>query len=312
MNTGREIIRAISQDAVIGVFPEGERAWTGAMNRLKPETLNLFHKFMHVPILPVKLKGNFFAWPRWGKGVRRARVVLSFQKPVLIDPAWDLKEIEDRLAEVIEPGDLKDEKFYCRSGNRAEDFSKVIYRCPLCYTFDSLLIIEEKCSCGQCDAILEIDERYQLKIQNNQKEIRGSLDEIYNKIRVRNGDLRGLADDQFPGEFSKHCKDDEYIIAFSNDVILYRETFPRMEKFFTASMVLTNMRLLFKSYSDHLSLDLGNLNSVTTESNFKLQLYNEANDRLYQVVFERESVLKWQDLISMTIRKEFNCMPNLR
>ena len=52
MNTGRMILRAIRQDDVIGIFPEGERSWTGAMNTLKPETLNLFQKFFQIIYIP--------------------------------------------------------------------------------------------------------------------------------------------------------------------------------------------------------------------------------------------------------------------
>ena len=45
IQTGREIFRNIQKEAVIGIFPEGERTWTGKMISLKQETLNLFRKW---------------------------------------------------------------------------------------------------------------------------------------------------------------------------------------------------------------------------------------------------------------------------
>lgn len=313
MSTGREILRAIKQDAVIGIFPEGERAWTGTINRLKPETLNLFHKFSHVPILPVKLKGNFHAWPRWGKGLRRARVMVSIQEAINVDPAWDLKEIEDRLIAAIDPGDLQDPEFFCTARNRTNDLSKVIYRCPACQAFSSIKAGDgEECKCEQCGAILMIDERYNLLIKNGKKELSGSMDEIYKMIRIRRGDLDGLADGLFPEAFGKYCRDDEYIISFSREAGIYRESFPRMEFLFNGSIVLTSKRLVFDSGSDSQYLYLQDLSSVTIEGNYKLQLYDSSARQLYQTIFNRESALLWQDLISQTMEKELGRMPNTR
>ncbi|HEC41892.1 MAG TPA: hypothetical protein ENI20_03595 [Bacteroides sp.] len=311
-STGREIVKAIRQDAVIGIYPEGERAWTETMNRLKPETLNLFHKFRDIPILPVKLQGSFFAWPMWGKGVRNARVRVEFQEIIQIDPDWDLKEIEDRLVAAIEPGDQDHPDFFCRSTRRIEDISKVIYRCPICMTFDSIKTAATGGVCLNCKAVLRIDERYRLNVSNGENQVSGSLDEVYKRIRVRSEDLSGLASGSFPGQFESHSKGEEHIIAFSEQAEVSMESFPKMKFLFKGDIILTNKRLVFESDSDSRSLTLEDLSSVTTESNIKLQIYDFRATKLYQVVFDRESVVKWQDLISETIKMELGRVPNLR
>ena len=312
ISTAREILRAIRQDAVIGIFPEGERGWTGAMKSLKPETLNLFSKFSHIPILPVRLQGNFFAWPRWGKGMRRAHVKVEFLEPIEIDKAWDHKQIQDCIATAIDPGDLNHPDFYCRTKRPMEDISKVIYRCPLCLSFESIVLTPDRGECIKCSATIDIDERYNLKCRNMEGELEGSLEEIYQNLRISSANLEGLSVGVFPGEFEALCKDDEQIVAFSGEAELSSESFPGMKLLSTGRMMLTRRRLVFIEGSEMWSIPLETLSSVTTESNYKLQVYDSSQGKLYQLVFGRESVLKWQDLIAAVIEKEFRKTPNLR
>jgi len=310
--TGREILRAISQDAVIGVFPEGERVWTGIMKNLKPETLNLFRKFSNIPILPVRLKGNFFAWPRWGKGFRRSHVSVEFMEPIFIDKSWDQNQVEERIAAAIDPGDLNHPDFYCRSKWSLEDLSKVIYRCPLCRSFESIILTEDRGECSKCKATIHMDARYNLIFRNEEEELKGSLEEIYRNLRISIEDLKGKSKEAIPGEFEALLGDDEHIMAFSEEIELSSETSRGMEVLYAGSMMLTNGRILFSKGSHSWSIPLETVSSVTTESNSKLQVYDTNEEKLYQLVFYRESVLKWQDLVSTAITKEFNHMPNLR
>lgn len=300
VSTGRGIIRAIRQDAVIGIFPEGERGWTGAMKSLKPETLNLFSKYSQIPILPVKLKGNFFAWPRWSSGARRAHIRVEFQKPIIIDKAWDQKQIEERITAAIDPDDLNHPEFYCRSKRRMEDIRKVVYRCPLCKSFDSLILSSDRGECSKCRATIEIDVRYNLNFRNEYGEIQGSLEEIYQKIKVRSEELETLDNGPFPQKLEALCMENEQIVAFSEDILS------------KGSVVLTGKRLVSSEGSDIWSISLKAISSVTIEGNCKLQVYNRSLQKLYQIVFGRESALKWQDLIAAVIEKEFNQTPNLR
>ena len=85
-----------------------------------------------------------------------------------------------------------------------------------------------------------------------------------------------------------------------------------MEFLFNGIIVLTSKRLVFDSGSDSQSLYLQDLSSVTIEGNYKLQLYDSSARQLYQTIFNRESALLWQDLISQTMEKELGHMPNTR
>jgi 1-acyl-sn-glycerol-3-phosphate acyltransferase len=59
----RAILDLLKAGEGVVVFPEGERTWTGKMQRLKPGIL-LILKRLSVPIVPVGIAGAFEAFPR--------------------------------------------------------------------------------------------------------------------------------------------------------------------------------------------------------------------------------------------------------
>lgn len=57
------IIERLKLGKAVLIFPEGERTWTGKMNRMKPG-VHLLIKRVEMPIVPVGIAGAFEAWPR--------------------------------------------------------------------------------------------------------------------------------------------------------------------------------------------------------------------------------------------------------
>jgi hypothetical protein len=101
-------------------------------------------------------------------------------------------------------------------------------------------------------------------------------------------------------------------IAESGEASLYKESLSRLQVLLTGRLRLTREQLILSDGNQNLSLNLADVSSITTESNFKLQLYDSKAGQLYQLVFPGESVLKWQDLLALTIREVHGRTPNLR
>jgi len=157
-----------------------------------------------------------------------------------------------------------------------------------------------------------MDERYKLSCRNKEDKREGSIDEIYQTIRIGIEDLEKVSSEVYPGELKIACREDELILAFCEEVKLSCESFPHMGFIYSGPMVLTGQRLIFTKESNVRAISLEGITSLTTESNYKLQLYDSKEEKLYQMVFCGESVLKWQDLIAAVIQKEFKHIPNLR
>jgi hypothetical protein len=66
-------------------------------------------------------------------------------------------------------------------------------------------------------------------------------------------------------------------------------------------LLLGRKSIVFKNDTGKRCLRYEDISSSTTESNYKLHLYDCANDSLYECVFSNASVLQWQDIIVSSV-----------
>ena len=283
----RKVIKLVQAKAVIGVFAEGERHWTGSVQDFKPESLHLFKKFRDIPILPVKVKGAYNSWPRWARSMRKGRVELEFGKAIKLDPEYDNTQLNAWLKELVNPNDLDNPTYACRSKNLTEGIDKVIYRCPHCQQFDSLQPIDlNEIGCESCGNILKLSPSYELMYEVDNQQKTESLDSLMTRIRITSNDLPD--------------QDDEILVMRSFNAEIQVRHGSNLTFAEQRPIELYRDRLIISGYG---SFKLANLTSATTESNCILQLYAEQSDQLVQLKFHGESVLKWQHTILESLRK---------
>ncbi len=305
----KKIIELIDRDAVIGIFPEGERSWTGRIGTFKPEVLKLLREFRHIPVLPLKLEGNYAAWPRWGRNIRRANVSITIQKPYHIAEDLPLEKIEEQIKKMIEPDDAGR---LCKSAKMAQDIRIVIYRCPICRSFEPMSIISNTSfECDNCRNVFSISPDYTIEYHDGSTKVNESIDSLYNKIKIQEKDIKPVS----PGENTGIIIPDDLkgnFLAGCRKVFVYKERNNRLVKLFKGVLFLSNESLFLRNAHNRLHIDLKDITSITIESNYKLQIYNGSRGILYQLTFPDESALKWQDYIFKTINHEFSFYPNRR
>jgi 1-acyl-sn-glycerol-3-phosphate acyltransferase len=297
--TTREIINRIDEGGVIMIFPEGERSWTGTMSPFKSQVLKLLKHYSSVPIVPIRIDGNYHAWPRWRKWFRPSHVILTVQKSLTLSQTIPIEEMEQQLRSLIEP---QDEQIVCSSPSRAKGLSRLIYRCPICSSFKSLDEtngVSLLCRLCQTTYTLLPDSRITYMEGNN--EIIQSLNTLYERIRIHNKDIK-----PFKSLFNQHqyvaLQVEEWIIAESEVCHYFVQEGLRMKRITKSNLLLTNLHLVFARSESQKQIDLESIESCTLESNNKLQLYQERYGKLHQCIFEHESALLWQDYIYETIR----------
>ena len=292
----KKVVDLLRSKAVIGIFPEGERSWTGQMNSFKPETLKLFRKFSTVPLLPIRIQGNFHAWPRWASNIRRAEVNVDIGEAFHIDPNLDLMDIEKEMYSRIKPSDRGK---YCRSGRIADNLSIVLYRCPACMKFESLFVTDRNCMhCSQCGAVFHLLPDYSLKLVVDKKISYFTLDKLYTRIRADAGDIL--------------VKDRRDFILRSERVTAVRGQDSEMHIVGEGSLKLTEKEIIFTGSYNTINIDINYITSVTIESNYKLQIFEKGKGQLFQFAFLEESALKWQDMIVEILHYNYQLQPNTR
>lgn len=295
VSAGREIIARLKQGFVIGVFPEGERSWTGATQSWKPEAVALFQRFPQIPVLPIRIDGNYFAWPRWAGGIRRAKVLLTIQEPFRVTPGMASEEIERELRARVEP---TDQNLGLRDAPPAAGIERLIYRCPHCGSWRPLIPGSRSSAfrCADCSASFSLEPDYRVRAEGRSE----PLPAVYDRIRVRASDLSPLSQARTPQS------------AAEGEAVLWQEFGNALRRLGTGRFALTNRDLEFTNGRLTVRMPLDHVRSVTTESNSRLQVWLAPERTLYQLAFPDESVLKWQDFIVAAIEREFHLSPNRR
>lgn len=305
--TTRRIISVLRQGGVIGIFPEGERSWTGGIASFKPEVLKLLKKFNEIPILPVKISGNFHVWPRWSDSPRRSNVTVSYQKPFVITGAESLKQIEEQVIRTLKPDD---DLHYCKSKRTAPGLNRVLYRCPVCSRFDTLALHQkDQLQCSICRTIYAVLPDYTIRYILEGSEKRETIEAIYRKIRVNSQDVRP-GEARFGTTLQKINRADKPVLCSESRSSVYKLTESGTLKLLEGGCCLTTHQLTFSNNTSVVEIDLEAIRSVTVEANHKLQLFDGRKKQLYQILFVNNMCLKWQDLITLTIHENFDFQPN--
>lgn len=92
----RGVLETVRGGEVLALFPEGTRTKDGSVGEMRGG-IGFFARKAGVPVVPVRIRGAFEAWPRESKLPGRGRVRIAFGRPVLYDESW---EDEDVAADV--------------------------------------------------------------------------------------------------------------------------------------------------------------------------------------------------------------------
>ncbi len=75
-------LRLLAQGHGVGIYPEGERSWDGALQPLRRGAIRLALK-AGVPVIPCGISGSYGVLPRWSRRPRRGRVTIHFGEPIV-------------------------------------------------------------------------------------------------------------------------------------------------------------------------------------------------------------------------------------
>ncbi len=305
--SARAILRAIREGWAVCLFLEGERSWTGALGELKPEVLKLFLRMPEVPVLPVRIDGNALAWPRWRDAIRRAPVRVAVQPPIRVRPGEAPAELAARLGRLIRPDDSDRG---CDSRARAAGIGRIVYRCPVCRArLPALLGAATGFGCPSCGTSFFLTREHRLAWDGESGRVERSLPEIYERIRVRRGDLEGLGRPECPVPGLDLGRGESYL-AHATGVAFTAWRGDRRDRAFAGTLVLTTRRAFCLGRRDRVELPLAGVSSATVERNSDLQLYQPGPARLVQAAFRDESALYWQDLVVEAVRQVGGNPPN--
>lgn len=166
LDSAKNCLRVLKNGDVLAMMPEARLSTVGKFEDIQESTYS-FLKKAGVPIYIIKIRGDYFACPKWGDGLRRGSYIEAEIDTLFTKEQVDNLSIEE-MQEIIEK-----EMYYndfdwlnehknltYKSKNLAKGLENILVRCPKCGAKHSITTKGRKIHCEKCDLSLEIDSRY--------------------------------------------------------------------------------------------------------------------------------------------------------
>jgi 1-acyl-sn-glycerol-3-phosphate acyltransferase len=139
---------------VVGIFPEGRRTWDGMSIPPMPEVPRLV-KAAGVPVVLAKQSGGYLAQPRWARYRSRGPVAVGFSLLLSREAvaALGTEEISARISAAVEHDDAEWSAgiaAHYRNRAPAEYLERLLFVCPGCRGFSTLVSRREYVTCTAC------------------------------------------------------------------------------------------------------------------------------------------------------------------
>lgn len=185
-----EIQRRIDHDAVVMIFPEGDRCWTGRMRPVGAGIGRLAVR-LGVPVVTCVQHTGHLQWPRWAKYPRWMPLEMEFLPPKTYPPDADPQAVTDDIVArmTIDPEVPRAGRwsFGWRLAHGLPDF---LWACPSCFSRDSIDLDPadgDRVCCGACGEGWRLDLHARMHPDSGGPDI--SVDAAYEGVLAHFGAL---------------------------------------------------------------------------------------------------------------------------
>ena len=162
----KNCLRVLRNGEMLAMMPEARLSTVGRFEDIQ-ETTYSFIKKSQVPVYTVKLQGDYFADPKWGKGLRRGAVVEAE-----LDILFTAEQLGKLSLEEIKAG-VEQRLYYdefrwlagkpdvrYRNKKMAEGLENVLTLCPVCGEKYTISTSGRDILCKNCGKLVSMDDRY--------------------------------------------------------------------------------------------------------------------------------------------------------
>ena len=159
---------------VFVLFPEARYSLDGCTSFL-PDTLGKLIRMMRVPVLMLKIHGNFVTCPQWNKIDKKSKVTADMYPIVTADEALHLSPdvIQKRIEEEFRYDDFAwqyENRVKIDHPERAKGLHCLLYKCPHCLTEGETDSTGDRLFCRSCGKAWVMDEYGRLHAEDGETE----------------------------------------------------------------------------------------------------------------------------------------------
>ena len=156
------------------LFPEARYSLDGCTSYL-PDSLGKMVRLLGVPVVVLKIHGNFVTCPQWNKKNKKTFVEAEMRQIITAQETKSLsvEEINTRIGENFQYDDYawqRDNQIKIDHPGRAYGLHALLYKCPACKTEHQTDSAGTKLWCNCCGKAWEMDEYGQLHASEGETE----------------------------------------------------------------------------------------------------------------------------------------------
>lgn len=159
--TVKKMFTVAKNGGALGLFPEGNKSFSGEMSDIKPSIAKLL-KRLNIPVVIYTIYGGYLTSPRWTKNKRKGSMHGAVKKIIDIDELASLSEEE--LYNVV-VSNLRVSAYEVQAHRKTEfigeDLAKniesLLYVCPICGKIGTVYGEHNYIKCTNCDLLGEYD-----------------------------------------------------------------------------------------------------------------------------------------------------------
>jgi len=258
--TVKNIFSILKQNGAVGIFPEGNKSFSGGPSWIKPSTAKLVRK-AKVPIILYNITGGYFSSPRWSK-VKRKGHIHGFVRKILT-PEDIINLTDDELYNLICSNlninaYIEQEKHLVeyRANNKADNIQALLYYCPCCGGFNTIYGLGEQIKCKTCNLNANINQYGYL--ENSPFERLDIWDE-WQKKKLLSQDFESL-------------KDNDIITSDKDWCLQLKQTKYKSMNLGKFTSVITKKYLMFKNNIDEIKINVSDIIGMAIEGICSIQL----------------------------------------
>lgn len=159
--TVKNMMRIAKNGGALGLFPEGNKSFSGGMSAIKPSITKLLKK-LNIPVVLFTIEGGYFTSPRWTKIKRKGytegkvKCIISPEelKTLSNDELYN-KIITNLNVDAYSVQAKKQVEFTSR--DLARNVESLLYMCPICGKLSTVYGEYNHVKCKNCDLLGEFD-----------------------------------------------------------------------------------------------------------------------------------------------------------
>ncbi len=166
LENAKKCLRVLQNKGILAMMPEARLSTVGRFEGIQESTYTFIAR-SNVAVYTIRLCGDYFSDPKWGKGVRRGGMIEG-SLDLLFNPgeasALSPEELKRRIDGALSYDEfewIKDKpEAAFRSRRLAEGLENILCLCPRCHSYCSIGTLGQDLACTSCGLQMSLSERY--------------------------------------------------------------------------------------------------------------------------------------------------------